>query len=255
MYFKTCLLSLLLVSARARDIPFNIKNFYESVVAQGSCKRPLQTGFYDMAHSDDNNFTYCGDHIQDYGIIYLQGSGGKLANMDIACDGLIGKNDDGRCDNARSRKNETAMKRHVSRYSHGVPDLNPFIHNYVVFGNTGVKPGWVTFEPRAYDIRPLSIMAVVCNNKLIYGIWGDTNGDDGVNPRVGEASISVATLCFGHDVDGEVGFDEQKILYIGFVGPEAVPGPRAYWKAADENEFQASIRGLGDRLIRQIGLY
>ncbi|KAI2777170.1 glycoside hydrolase family 75 protein [Daldinia loculata] len=255
MSFKICLLYFLLDSVRARDIPINIGNFYDSVVAQGSCREPLQSGFYDTAHSNDNGFTYCGDHINDYGIIYLQGRNGKLANMDVDCDGLIDKNDDGRCDNAHSTQSTTAMKRYVAAYSNGVPDLNPFVHDYVVFGNTGDKPGWVTFDPRVYGMEPLSVMAIVCNNKLIYGIWGDTNGDDGVNPRVGEASISVATLCFGHDLDGVVGFDEEEILYIGFTGAEAVPGTSANWRAADENEFQSSIRRLGDTLIQRVGSY
>ncbi|KAI1479408.1 glycoside hydrolase family 75 protein [Daldinia sp. EC12] len=246
MSFKTYLLTLLFVSAQSRDIPTNIRQFYNSVVAQGSCNSPLKTGFYDMVHNEDNSFAYCGDHLDDYGIIYLQGRNGKLANMDIDCDGLINKNDDGRCDDAHSVQSMTAMKRYVSSYRNGVPDLNPFVHNYVVFGNTGNKPGWVTFDPRTYGMKPLSVMAI------IYGIWGDTNGDDGVNPRVGEASISIATLCFGHDFDGEVGFDEEEILYIGFTGTEAVPGPSANWTADDENQFQSSISSLGDRLIERI---
>lgn len=86
----------------------------------------------------------------------------------------------------------------------------------------------------------------------IYGIWGDTNGDDGVNPRIGEASISIGTLCFGaeFDLNSEVG---QGILYIGFTGDDAVPGEDANWGADNENEFQSSIESLGDKLIERIG--
>lgn len=36
-----------------------------------------------------------------------------------------------------------------------------------MFGNTGDKPGWVTFDPRVYGMEPLSVMAIVCNNKLV----------------------------------------------------------------------------------------
>ncbi|KAI0837277.1 glycoside hydrolase family 75 protein [Hypoxylon sp. FL0890] len=246
------LLLLLLVSAQARDIPSNVQEFYDSVVAQGSCKKPLQTGFYDMVNSDDNSFAYCGDHVDDYGIIYLQGGNGKLANMDTDCDGDRSKNDDGRCDNAHSVQSATAMRDYVSAYKNGVPDLNPFVHDYVVFGNSGLKEGWITFDPRHHGMKPLSVMAVVCNNKLVYGIWGDTNGNDGVNPRIGEASISLATLCFGKDfdLDSDVG---QGILYIGFTGADAVPGESANWAAADENEFESSIKSLGDKLIQRIG--
>ncbi|KAI1799204.1 glycoside hydrolase family 75 protein [Daldinia bambusicola] len=249
MPFRAYLLIILFASAHTRYIPTNVREFYNSVVAQGSCNSPLQSGFYDIVHDDDNSFAYCGDHLDDYGIMYLQGRKGKLANMDIDCDGLITENDDGRCDNAHSVQNMTAMRRYVSSYRNGVPDLNPFVHNYVVFGNTGVKTGWVTFDPRTYGMKPLSVMAIV------YGVWGDTNGDDGENPRIGEASISVATLCFGHDFEDEVGFNEEKILYIGFTGTEAVPGPNASWMAKDENEFESSISSLGDRLVERIGGY
>ncbi|KAI2611598.1 glycoside hydrolase family 75 protein [Hypoxylon fragiforme] len=249
----TYLWLLFLGQSQARNIPANVQELYDSVVAQGSCKKPLQTGFYDMPRSNDNSFVYCGDHLEDYGIIYLQGSHGKLANMDVDCDGAITQNDDGRCGNAHSTRSTTAMRRFVSAYENGVVDLNPFVHDYVVFGNTGDSPGWSTFDPRDYGMLPLSVMAVVCNNSVVYGIWGDTNSDDGVNPRIGESSISIATLCFGTDTDGEAGYDKADILYIGFVGTEAVPGTSAKWQAVDENEFQESIRGLGDTLIQRIG--
>ncbi|KAI1097574.1 glycoside hydrolase family 75 protein [Jackrogersella minutella] len=247
MSSRTLLLSsFLLATAQGRDIPSNVRDFYHSVVAQGSCKQPLKAGFYDKVNSDDNRFAYCGDYKDDYGIIYLQGADGNLANMDIDCDGDTTKNNDGRCDSAHSTQSTTAMRNHVSSYENGVPDLNPFIHNYVVFGNTGDKDGWATLDPRDYGMLPLSVMAV------IYGVWGDTNGDDGVRPRIGEASISTATLCFGVGMDGEVGYDED-ILYIGFTGAEAVPGESANWGAANGDEFQKSIEGLGDALVKRIG--
>lgn len=87
--------------------------------------------------------------------------------MDIDCDGAIVKNDDGRCDNAHSTQSTTAMKRYVAARTDEVTDLNPFVHDYVVFGNTGDKPGWVTFDPRDYNMKPLSVMAVVCGDKLV----------------------------------------------------------------------------------------
>lgn len=88
--------------------------------------------------------------------------------MDIDCDGAIVKNDDGRCGNAHSTQSTTAMKRYVAARTKEVTDLNPFVHDYVVFGNTGVhKPGWLTFDPRDYGMEPLSMMAVVCGDKLV----------------------------------------------------------------------------------------
>lgn len=123
-------------------------------------------------------FAYCGDHIDDYGIIYLQGANGKLANMDTDCDGDRSKNDDGRCDDGHSVQSATAMRDYVSAYKNGVPDLNPFVHDYVVFGNSGDKDGWITFDPRDHGMKPLSVMAVVCNNKLVrISICFDVIGD------------------------------------------------------------------------------
>ncbi|OTB04574.1 glycoside hydrolase family 75 protein [Hypoxylon sp. CI-4A] len=248
------ILSMLLAFAHARDIPRNIQQFYDSVVKQRACREPLKTGFYDRKGSADNSFVYCGDHVEDFGIIYLQGGNGKLANMDIDCDGdRTGFLDDTRCGSHPTTQSMTAMKRYVSSYSNGVPDLNPFVHDYVVFGNTGSTPGWVTFDPRRYGMEPLSLMAIVCNDKLIYGVWGDTNGDDGDNSRIGESSISIANLCFGAGGEGDIGHDDEDILYIGFRGHDAVPGESADWQARDSETFQSSIQELGDKLIKRIG--
>lgn len=62
----------------------------------------------------------------------------------------------------------------------------------------------------------------------------------------------MGTLCFGDGVNGEVGYDEEDILYIGFIGGGAVPGTAAKWTADNETDFEASIRSLGDKLIEQI---
>lgn len=71
---------------------------------------------------------------------------------------------------------------------------------------------------------------------------------------VGQASISVATACFGKDINGNDGHDSNDILYIAFPGDESVPGATgAAWNAASYDEFEASITGLGDKLIQRIG--
>jgi chitosanase len=52
-------------------------------------------------------------------------------------------------------------------------------------------------------------------NKLVYGIWGDTNG----GTDTGEASISLAEMCFpSEDITGNSGHDPNDVLYIGFTG-------------------------------------
>ena len=47
---------------------------------------------------------------------------------------------------------------------------------------------------------------------------------------------------------------QPDVLYIAFTGHDAVLGDdNAYWKAKDFDEFENSIKGLGDTLIRRIG--
>jgi len=86
-----------------------------------------------------------------------------------------------------------------------------------------------------------------------YGIWGDENGDDGPKAVIGEASISMATLCFGNSVNGNSGHSDNDVLYIAFTGKDAVPGASAAWDADSATQFESSISSLGDKLIQRIG--
>ena len=176
--------------------------------------------------------------------------------MDIDCDGVQGgPADDGRCSATRSAdyQAQTAFRDTIRSYHTGITDLNSYVHPYVVFGNVGSKLGWKTFDPTAYGVRPLSVMAVVCGDELVYGLWGDTNGDDGDNPMVGEASIALATACQGIRVSGDFGHSETDILYLAFTGDKAVPGPKgANWTAEDFGTFEASIAELGDKLVQSV---
>ncbi|KAI5456792.1 family 75 glycoside hydrolase [Mariannaea sp. PMI_226] len=243
----------LLGLTNARDVPTNVKNFYSNIVSKGSCSNKLATGFY-STDGDSGKSSYCGDHIADYNVVYLQGVNGALVNMDIDCDGIQGSAaDDGRCGSSGDTQSMTSFMDTVASYGQGVKDLDANVHPYVVFGNTGSKKGYVNFDPQHYGIEPLSVMAVVCGDKLIYGIWGDENGDDGKYPMVGEASISLATACFGKGMNGNAGHDGNDVLYIAFPGSDAVPGAKAKWNAGSYAQFEASIQSLGDKLISRIG--
>lgn len=118
-------------------------------------------------------FSYCQDHLEDYGIIYLQGTKGQLADMDIDCDGNqdepSSSANDGRCGNSGDTQSDTSYEDTVKGYGKGLSNLNPYIHPYVVFGNSNDNntPGYKTFEPTKYGIEPLSIIAVVCNNQVV----------------------------------------------------------------------------------------
>lgn len=106
-------------------------------------------------------WSYCGDY-KDSGLIYLAGPSVKesLGDMDVDCDGA--NRTAGKCSNDPSGQSQTAFKDQVQQY--GISDLNANIHGYVVFGNEGSSP---SFEPESVGMKPLSIMAVVCNNKLV----------------------------------------------------------------------------------------
>ncbi|KAK0612117.1 fungal chitosanase of glycosyl hydrolase group 75-domain-containing protein [Immersiella caudata] len=249
-------LGFFVVHVPARDVPSNVREFYNSLKSNSTsgCSKKLATGFL-SSDGGSNTFSYCGDHLSDSGIIYIKGSGSAFANMDIDCDGAPGDPaDDGRCGSSQDTQSITSFQWIVKGYAKGINDLNARIHPYVVFGNTGKKKGWKTFNPQEYGIEPLSVMAVVCGKKLIYGVWGDMNGDDGDHPLVGEASISLATACYGNGVNGNSGHDEEDVLYIAFTSAGAVPGADgANWAAKNYADFEKSIEGLGDSLVARIG--
>lgn len=71
---------------------------------------------------------------------------------------------------------------------------------------------------------------------------------------VGEASISMATLCFGKEMNGDNGHSEMDVLYIAFPGSEAVPGANgADWAASNPATFEKSLQTLGNKLVKRIG--
>lgn len=179
---------LLLGLVSGRKVPTNVKNFYDTVVAQGECIDKLASGFHSIDGDSGSKssqravngswtvqllmsgieFSYCGDHVNDYNVIYIQGKNGTLANLDVDCDGIQGSQaDDGRCGSSDDTQSITSFQDIVQGYKTGQKDLDSNIHPYVVFGNEGTKKHWHKFDPQDYGIKPLSIMAVVCNNKLV----------------------------------------------------------------------------------------
>jgi hypothetical protein len=84
--------------------------------------------------------------------------------MDVDCDGS------GRCGNSADQKSETRWQSFVQSYSDiagsHVDDLDANNVPYVVFGNVGSAPDYTTFDPRAHNVQPLSVMAVVCGDQM-----------------------------------------------------------------------------------------
>lgn len=181
---SAALATLLASNALARDIPSNVKALYDSIRGSGSCSNVLQGGFYSQEgdskgscflsiphdpHTFTNlntDFCYCGDHLDDKGIIYLQGNGGQLVNMDIDCDGKLGSGN-GDCDSSGDTQGQTTFGDTVVSYNKGVSDLNAYVHSYVVLGNQGTKDGYVEFDPQSVGVEPLSVVAVVCGDKMV----------------------------------------------------------------------------------------
>ncbi|KAL8673140.1 MAG: hypothetical protein Q9168_002437 [Polycauliona sp. 1 TL-2023] len=266
-------------SITALKVPQNVRDFYERVRV-GRCEGSdnLKGGFFDEdGKNSEALWSYCQKTVAGKAI-FLHGPD-TFANMDIDCDGDLSDPGDGRCGSSGDTQGETRFFDEVRKASKNkIKDLNANIHPYVVFGNDRTDGG-PTFDPRKYGVKPLSVMAVVCGEKLvypspilsppqdlptlslsppprypeiIYGIWGDTNGDDG-KPLVGEASISLATACFGTKaVSGDSGHDKPDVLYVAFTGEDARPGPGTKWDAKNYAEFEDSIEEVGNRLIKRL---
>ncbi|KAL3466904.1 fungal chitosanase of glycosyl hydrolase group 75-domain-containing protein [Aspergillus heterothallicus] len=255
------LTTLLTLNTSAKNIPPALLTLYNKIRLAGPCTGPdlLKTGFYDQTDGSPPLWSYCQRHTSPHAI-YLKGPGASLANMDIDCDGTNTTGPDPtdhRCTNSPDTQPQTAFQSLLQQPKYNISDLNTYIHPYIVLGNTGRRPTYRTFNPQRHGIHPLSLAAVVCNNKLVYGVWGDVNGDDGP-PLVGEASLALATACFGHAVNGSNGWDGDDVLYLAFRGSGAVvPGgggggggaEGVKWDARSFEEFEAGIEGLGDRLV------
>ncbi|RDA85424.1 hypothetical protein CP532_1534 [Ophiocordyceps camponoti-leonardi (nom. inval.)] len=252
-----------------KHLPSSVKSLYKSITSRERCHKAYATGFH-SSEGDKGDFEYCGDHLDSHNVIYIRGTRRSLANMDVDCDGdqqAMTKARDNPCASSTDTQSQTSFNDVVQGYEAGIADLNPHVHPYVVFGNEGNKSNWPVYDPRKQHVKPLSVMAVVCNKKLvpypiiitgknwkltwgqIYGIWGDVNGDDGPEPMIGEASISLAKACFGPSINGNNGHEEDDVLYLAFPGSDAVPGPDAAWNASSYADFARSIEPMGDALV------
>lgn len=76
--------------------------------------------------------------------------------MDIDCDGA--NHTAGDCANDPTGQGQTAFKDTVQGF--GIDDLDASLHSFVVFGTE-------SYFPEDDGLRPLSVMAVVCNNQVV----------------------------------------------------------------------------------------
>ncbi|KAJ6781485.1 hypothetical protein PWT90_02689 [Aphanocladium album] len=94
-----------------------------------------------------------------------------------------------------------------------------------------------------------NLVAVICNGKLYYGVFGDTDGDS--PQEIGEASWLMANTCFpGEGLNGGQGHSDADVTYIFFTGDDSVLPDNAIGKNYLTN-FQA-LKNLGDKLMRDL---
>lgn len=100
-----------------------------------------------------------------------------------------------------------------------------------------------------------NVVAVICDGKMYYGIFGDTNGAD---PEIiGEASWRMGQACFPDDnISGENGHGADDVTYIVFTGTDAVLPSSALTTNYITNF--GTLKSMGDSLtaalVKNIGL-
>lgn len=85
------------------------------------------------------------------------GGPSSLADMDVDCDGA--NRSGGKCANDPSGQSQTSFMDELPAF--GIPDLDANIHSYVVLGTNN-------FDPQSFGIQSLSVVAVMCGNKLVF---------------------------------------------------------------------------------------
>ncbi|KAF3911300.1 hypothetical protein ABW21_db0202233 [Orbilia brochopaga] len=232
MFARFAVLATLLASTLAwPKVPSNVQKFYDKV-KHGGC-RSFVGGKHNLNDGQGHSgFGFCKDTKN---VIYLSGKN-SLGDMDIDCDGAM--NCGGLSGDFQA---ETAFD-DILRRRYGIKTLDASIHQFSVLGTCHLSLEGI--------ISPLALVAVVCNNQLLYSVWGDTNGCDD-DDFTGEASISLAQMCFPNEgLNGNNGHEPHDVLYLAFTGPDAVVGPtNANWKAKSASDFQKSLRAFGDSIL------
>ncbi|PBK70246.1 hypothetical protein ARMSODRAFT_974720 [Armillaria solidipes] len=102
-----------------------------------------------------------------------------------------------------------------------------------------------TFWDAHRDIKPNALGAVICDGKMFYGIFGDTNGDD---PEViGEASLVLAQACFpDENLDGDNGHTPLDVLFrVDIIFGSKVPSG-----VGKEKIDIGALKTLGDEQVQ-----
>ncbi|BGP14212.1 hypothetical protein JCM10213v2_002155 [Rhodosporidiobolus nylandii] len=67
-----------------------------------------------------------------------------------------------------------------------------------------------SFDATKFGVQPLSVVAVICGagGQMTFGIWADTNALG----SMGEASVTLARVCFGDSINGNNGHGEPDFI-------------------------------------------
>jgi len=154
------------------------------------------------------------------------------ADMDVDCDGI-----DYKCKDNPDGQKETDLGA-LAAYE------VPYIVIPQKYVNTVMK-----------DLPGNNVVAVICDGKMYYGIFGDTNGD---SPEViGEASWRFAQTCFPNGkITGNNGHGQADVTYIVYTGKDAVL-PKEALTTNYVTSF-TTLKQMGDEfttaLVKNIGL-
>jgi hypothetical protein len=129
------------------------------------------------------------------------------ADLDVDCDGKMSAQ-------CNSSTDPDFQDQTAATDSHGDPLDAAMLPYVVVPGHSG------TWDYRESGLKPGSVFAVIYQDKVAYGVFGDI----GPTAIVGEASYAMAQQL-GIDPDPSTGGAETGVAYIGFSGDAAVADP------------------------------
>ncbi|KAK8084512.1 hypothetical protein PG997_005783 [Apiospora hydei] len=255
-----------------REIPLRVKQFQDRLREGRQCNKTLASGLRtslggpkSINNVNSSPWYYCGDYVNSTGSFMYAASSTAASGEDqsskltIDCNGTRGGPEDtGLCDRLYHEPAKSTAFQYLLKGS-GIPvkDLNTYFHPYVALGDFGAgqrsNSDFVEFDPQDEVVEPLSLVAVVCNEKMFYGLWADTNNDTVPQPLVGQLSVAMAKMCYGEDaVETQQRLDASDLMFLAFTGTQATPGYYgADWGAETPDEFEQGLALLGNKLIRK----
>ncbi|KAK0229333.1 fungal chitosanase of glycosyl hydrolase group 75-domain-containing protein [Armillaria nabsnona] len=197
----------------AADPSIDVSTIYTASQAGAVAKTDILVSF-PASSGDEKNVQIHGDWLNLDGVSAYY----FTADMDVDCDGV-----DFQCSGNPDGQSETSF---------GALDAAS-VPWYVI-------PQ--TFWDAHQDIKPNALGAVICDGKMFYGIFGDTNGDD---PEViGEASLVLAQACFpDENLGGDNGHTLLDVLYIIF-------GSKVPSGVGKEKIDIGALKTLGDEQVQ-----